>query len=290
MSSDQFVRFATGRATSTKPLAICADDYGVDPQVDTAIVELAGQGRLQATSVLVDAGIDDASAARVSSLDIDLGLHLNFTDALGDLTADDVMPLKPLIVRSHARQLSKQWVRDCVERQLARFEARFRRCPDYVDGHLHVHQLPLIREQLMASLSTRRLPEGFWIRDTRAADLSTSSASERAKSWVVGHLGMSHLAKLAGKQGLRHNHGFFGVYDFTGAHRPFMQMMQGWLDAAQPGALVMTHPATGVLVNDPIGQSRVREYEVLASPAFGQLLDAQGVRLARLSQVLSSLP
>jgi len=134
------------------------------------------------------------------------------------------------------------------------------------------------------------LPVGFWVRDTRAGALGGSTGAERFKSWVVGHLGMGHLARQATRHQLGRNRGFFGVYDFTGEHRPFMQMIQGWLGAAQPGALVMTHPATGALANDPIGQARVREYQALGSAAFGDLLQVNHIRLTRLSQTLSSLP
>ena len=290
MGSDQFNATATPGTTPVKPVAICADDFGVDPQVDAAIVELAGLGRVNATSVLVDAGIDQTSVLTLRALDIDVGLHLNLTDALGDLTDHDVMPLKHLILRSHARLLSRSWVRATIERQFTRFEQQFGCSPDYVDGHLHVHQLPVVRQQLLEVLSTKRLPDGFWVRDTRAGALRGSTRSERFKSWVVGHLGMGHLAMLATRGHLGRNRGFFGVYDFTGQHRPFMQMMQGWLGSAQPGALVMTHPATGHLANDPIGQARVQEYQALGSAAFGDMLRANHVRLTRLSQTLSSLP
>jgi len=295
MGSDSFNVAATeaGKTEADRSwtsVAICADDFGVDPQVDAAIVELAAIRRLNATSVLIDAGISEASVASLAELDIDVGLHLNFTDTLGDLTPHDVMSLKSLIVRAHARLLSRDWVRQTIERQVSRFEARFGRCPDYVDGHLHVHQLPVIREVLLEVLSARELPAGFWVRDTRAGALTGSTGSERFKAWVVGHLGMANLAGKAEHQHIAHNQGFFGVYDFTSAHRPFMQMMQDWLAGAKSGALVMTHPAAAQLNGDPIGQARVQEYVALGSPEFGALLQDSGVRLERLSQTLSSLP
>lgn len=273
-----------------KCVAICADDYGVDANVDRAIVDLAQMGRLTATSVLVDANIDPPSIAALKTLEIDIGLHLNFTEKLGDLSLKSVMPLNQLIVRAQARLLSRRWVRANIERQLDRFEALLGRGPDYVDGHLHIHQLPLIREELLAALSQRQLPVGFWVRDTRAGDLSGSPWAERFKSWVVGHLGMGALVQQASYQQIGINRGFFGVYDFTKNHRPFMQMMAGWLARARTGALVMTHPSRQALAGDPIGQARVDEYQALASDAFGQLLHRQRVKLVRASQALSSLP
>lgn len=283
---------ATTHQTNTdlKAISICADDYGVDPAVDRAIVDLAGRGRLSATSILVDARIEPDSIAALQPLDIDVGLHLNFTEVLGDLPTGAVMPLGQLILRSHARWLSRQWVRSNIERQLGRFESLFGRSPDYVDGHLHIHQLPIIRDELLAALSARELPPGFWVRDTRAGNLSGSTWAERFKSSVVGNLGMRALAKRARDRKIHTNHGFFGVYDFTKPHRPFVQMMADWLRLSAAGALVMTHPSCQALPNDPIGQARVQEYEVLGSDEFGALLDKLRVRLARASQTLSSLP
>lgn len=275
---------------SLKPVIICADDYGVDPDVDSAIVELARQARLSATSVLVDADLSEGSIRALESLDIDIGLHLNLTEVFGQLSPQSVMPLSRLIMRSHARLLPRAWVRANIERQLAQFEALFGRLPDYVDGHLHVHQLPVVREELIDALTRRQLPSGFWIRDTRAGAMSGWPWSERFKSWVIGHLGMPRLAILADRAQLFRNHGFFGVYDFTRAHRPFMQMLDAWLSQAQDGALIMTHPARQVIANDPIGQARVAEYEGMASDDFLQLLQSRHARVVRASQALSSLP
>ncbi len=273
-----------------KAIAICADDYGIDVNVDHAIVDLARLGRLTATSVLVDAKIDAHSVAALQTLPVDIGLHLNFTEKLGELSADAVLPLNQLILRSHARLLPRRWVRANIERQLDRFEALMGRCPDYVDGHLHVHQLPIIRDELLDALNARHLPAGFWVRDTRAGDLSGSPLAERFKSWVVGHLGMGRLARGARGRNVGFNRGFFGVYDFTKDHRPFIQMMAGWLTRADLGALIMTHPSSQALPGDPIGQARVQEYQALGSQAFGALLQQKGVKLVRASQVLSSLP
>ncbi|MCD8505563.1 MAG: ChbG/HpnK family deacetylase [Burkholderiaceae bacterium] len=290
MDSDAVNLKAPELTTNRKTIAICADDYGVDVEVNRAIVDLAGLDRLTATSVLVDADIDSESIAALKSLNIDIGLHLNFTEVLGHLPVNAVMPLNQLIMRSHARLLSSQWVRQNIERQLDQFEALLGRAPNYVDGHLHIHQLPMIRDELLKALSMRQLPAGFWVRDTRAGDLSGAPWAERFKAAVIGNLGMSALARAAHDQRLGVNQGFFGVYDFTKAHRPFMQMMAGWLAHARSGSLVMTHPSCHCLPGDPIGQARVDEYRALASEAFGSLLQQQGVTLARASQALSSLP
>lgn len=268
-----------------KQIAICADDFGVDPAVNDAIVELAGRGRLTATSVLVDASVKGTSAHALQMLDLDIGLHLNFTEVLGDLASGDVMSLGQLIVRAHLRRLSHRWVLDNIERQLSRFEDLFGRAPDYVDGHLHVHQLPQIREALVQQLAARELPSGFWLRDTRAGSLRGSPCSEQLKAAVIGHLGMSALAGQARDHEWSLNRGFFGVYDFAHSHRPFERMLDQWIRSASAGALIMTHPSSRTIPGDPIGQARVVEHSVLGSQAFVDGLKEQQVILGRLTRI-----
>lgn len=273
-----------------KQIAICADDFGINAAVDNAIVELAGQGRLTATSVLVDSNIDAGSLQALQQLDVDIGLHLNFTEALGDLSANDVMPLGPLIMRAHLRKLPSHWVLDSIERQLRKFEDLFGRSPDYVDGHLHIHQLPQIREALEQRLAPRNLPDGFWVRDTRPGSLRGSPWSERFKATVIGCLGMRTLAREANNRGWGTNRGFFGVYDFEGSHRPFECMIDQWVRVAGTGALVMTHPANQTIPGDPVGTARVAERAVLGSEAFADKLHKQQASLVRLTRVCATLP
>lgn len=283
---------ATKDGLEPRIIAICADDYGVDAAVNDAIVDLAKKGRLSATSVLVDGAALGQAKQALSPLPLDLGLHLNFTDAIGDLHTKDVMPLPKLILRAHARSLDKQWVRSGVERQLDRFEALFGRGPDYVDGHLHIHQLPIIREALIEALEHRGGGGSLWMRDTRPPPSMQAHGPRlsRIKAWVIAHLGMATLAKRAERHGILSNRGFAGVYDFTRAHPPFFDMFRDWCGHCESGALIMTHPSTHALPGDPIGQARVAEYGVLISDELGHYLASQRLKVGRLSQLLSNLP
>ena len=279
-------------AASWIGVAICADDFGVDEAVNDAIVELAKAHRLSATSVLVDAARARFDGAALKDLPLDIGLHLNFTELLGDLVRSDVMALKRLIITAHMGLLDRRWVQRGVDRQLDRFEGIFNRAPDYVDGHLHIHQLPVIRDVLLQALARRYPDTPIWIRDTRALPGIERGwpLGDRFKTWVVGHLGMARLARKASALGFGLNRGFAGVYDFTGRHPDFMDMMDSWLALCGRGALIMTHPSRSQLPGDPIGKARVQEYEGLASDAFSQLLERHGLSVTRLSQMTSSLP
>lgn len=278
--------------STERQVAFCADDFGVDQAVNDAIVDLAARSRLSATSVLVDGSAVQNAKTLLGPLALDIGLHLNLTDAIGQLTSTDVKPLARLILQAHARQLSRQWVRAGIERQFDRFEGLFGQAPDYVDGHLHVHQLPIVRDGLIDVLNRRYPGQKIWIRDTRSPPgLKQSwSWSDRFKPWLIGHLGMPALATQAHANGWQTNHGFVGVYDFTRTHPAYDDMLKRWCAHCTTGSLIMTHPAKQSMAGDSIGQSRVDEYLVLGSDAFGQYLSDVNIRVARLSHVFSTLP
>src|SRR5437763_1864077 len=67
-----------------KRIAICIDDYGLHPAIDDAVLALAQQGRVTATSCMVGAPAWAQDAPRLKSLfddsRIDAGLHIDFTE------------------------------------------------------------------------------------------------------------------------------------------------------------------------------------------------------------------
>ena len=171
-----------------KHVIVCGDDFGMNADIDEAMISLAGLGRMSAVSCLTLGPTFQANAARLAMRDIDLGLHLNLTEALSD-GAETMPPLSRLIMRAYAGRLDAAWVDAQLERQFDAFEAAFGRMPDYVDGHQHVHQLPVVRQRLLALLKRRyggRMP---WLRQTAPGMLSGIPLKETFKAHVIGALG-----------------------------------------------------------------------------------------------------
>ena len=264
------------------PIAICADDFGIEPGVDEAIVELCQQNRLSATSCLTLAPFFAEHAVMLKSLDLDIGLHVNFTESLGSQGL--FLPLPKLIARSYLRQLSGPQVRKQIECQFDAFEHHMGCAPDFVDGHLHVHQLPVIRDALLQVLSQRYPDNMPWIRNTQPGRLSNGLPwMQRFKSHVIGALGARSLSRSAQQIGARINRDFFGAYDFSRAHPPYAAMLDAWLQQASYGSLIMAHPAKYVSPEDAFGHDRVEEYRVLSSEMFVALLEQHGLDIRRLS-------
>lgn len=68
------------------------------------------------------------------------------------------------------RRLAAVDIRAEIRAQLDTFEQMLGHGPAFVDGHQHVHQLPVVRHELLDELRSRyrdRLP---WLRSTRPAN------------------------------------------------------------------------------------------------------------------------
>ena len=261
-----------------KTLAICADDFGQSPAIDTGILQLLGLQRLSAVSCLsggaswpADAPTLLAAAGRAQ-----LGLHFNLTEGR-PLSAALAQPwpqypsLPQLIARAHLRRLPLPAVRAELAAQIAAFVAAAGRAPDYIDGHQHIHALPGVRDLVLDAAATLRpLPA---LRST--AHLAGPGFA--LKRWLIGATGGRALGRALAARGLRHNRMLLGAYDFV--QSDYGALMRDWLALAPAeGGLLFCHPGTAA--DDPadaIGPARVRELDYLAGSAFAADLAAAGV-------------
>lgn len=270
--------------TVTTSIGICADDFGLETGINEGILALVAQGRLSAVSCLAQGQYFSRDSAALASMDVDIGLHLNFTEAL---TGSDLsLPVPRLILQAYSHALSTARIRAQIDQQLDRFDALVGRSPDFVDGHEHVHQLPVIRDALLTALRHRYPKQAIWLRSTRPARLSHAlPRAQRVKAHLIAALGAKALRSQAQQFGFQMNTDFVGVYDFSRPHPLYLKMLNDWLSQASTGTLLMSHPATGVDVADRYGVDRVAEYQVLSSDDFATLLGQLDLKITRLSSL-----
>ena len=268
------------------PIAVCADDFGLEAGVDQAIVALAKLGRISATGCLVQATNFAQSARALKGLPIDLGLHLNLTEPLGQTGLR--LPLGQLLWRTYSGLIAKQAVAEQIETQLDLFEKHVSQVPDFIDGHLHVHQFPVVRDLLLQAIHRRYAHQLPWIRDTRAARMSAQLPfMQRLKAQMIGALGAASLIRQAQQLGIQSNRGFAGVYDFDRPHPAYETMLDAWLGQAASHMLLMVHPATQASSALAFGVDRIEEYCVLSSVAFAARLQHSNLQITRLSTLLA---
>ena len=268
-------------AANSRVLMLCADDFGLDAGISIAIARLAHAGRLNAVSCL-SAGAGwaaDAEWLRDMPAAVSLGLHFNLTHGqpLSRRLAR-VWPRLPSLARLTAQAHLGLLPRAAL---LAEFHAQFgayvkalERPPNFIDGHQHVHHLPVVRNIILDAVEhIQPMPA---LRST--APVQGSGAG--IKRWLIERAGGLGLARELRRRVIPHNTALLGVYDF--ARTDYRALMQGWLASVPPeGALLMCHPGgvSSIGARDPIGAARIRELNYLSSDDFTQDLAGAGVTL-----------
>ncbi len=271
-------------------VCVCVDDYGLHSGIDGAALRLADLRRVHAISCLVGGkswGVSSRSLCRFNPGGIDIGLHLDFTEA--PLFGASRHSLPELIVASHLRLLDRRLIRAEICAQLDAFEQAMGHGPAFVDGHQHVHQLPMVRSELLAELQTRRGDAQPWIRSTRAPHARRSAATAspgHVKPRVIERLGARGLAVAASSLGYPQNQHLLGVYDFQGGRGRYRELLAGWLLSASDGDVLMCHPSLSTRDADPLIDARQAEFDVLSSAGFDADLRVNQVQLGPMSQML----
>ncbi len=136
-------------ATQARRIVLCADDYGLSPGVNEAILERARAGALQRVSILMDGKhVRDGLKELQAIQGLQLGLHLNLTYADPDpkLRQPSAWILGTILPwTDQARGLRKQALGALQEQLEGLKELGVE--TEYLDGHHHMHLLPgLLRE------------------------------------------------------------------------------------------------------------------------------------------------
>jgi chitin disaccharide deacetylase len=275
---------------------LCADDYGIAPGVNAAILDLVEHGRLNATSVMVVApsfGPNEAAAlARLNAgtRRAVVGLHLTLTAPFRPLSPSyrplrdgAFLSLPANFGRAFLGQLDSASLAAEVEAQLAAFQAAFGRAPDFIDGHQHVHLLLQVREAVLAVC--RAHAPAAWVRQCGRASGAAPSLAD-PKGLLIHHLSRS-FARRAAALGVRTNPAFAGSYTFAPA-ADFARIFPTFLNGLPDGGLIMCHPGfvdDELRRLDPLTDLRESEHAYLASDALPQTLAAADAALAEPAAV-----
>jgi predicted glycoside hydrolase/deacetylase ChbG (UPF0249 family) len=211
---------------------------------------------------------------------IGVGLHLNLTTGspLGPAPTlapgDRFVALKDLMLRAFQGRLHPREVRAEIERQLAAFERFFGAAPAFVDGHQHVHVLPVVRSALIAVLRERGYAGRIWLRDPSDGVLPILRREVGARKALVVRalaIGFSQAARAGGFATNQGFSGFSPLDDQVPAERVFGS---AFLDLGlRP--VVMCHPGhadEALRALDPAVESRISELSYLASDSFSEML------------------
>lgn len=260
-----------------KRLTLCADDFGQSAAISSGIIQLVAAGRLQAVSCLTESPDWPAMAQQLKAhgTSQQAGLHFNLTHGFGAPAPGSAglsrceqagpQAVEPLILRALLHQLDETSVRQHFVLQWKAFEAHYGHPPAFVDGHQHVHALPLIRRIVIEE--TRQRNPHAWLRVPYASGLLPKV--------LVMHAMTAGLAASARHAGLASNARFAGFRPFR-RNFDFPRFFRHLLATVGDATLVMCHPGLAADdPTDPIGHCRQAELEYFQSDQFtADLADA----------------
>lgn len=258
---------------------VCADDFSLNSEVSAGILELLGAGRLSATACMTQSPRwrEDAAGLREFLGRVDVGLHLNFTQAFTGYFAKQAfsLSLPAVMALSSLRVLPTGKLRACIVQQLDHFEQVLGVRPDFIDGHQHVHVFPQIRDCLLEECARRYGTGKPWIRS-----LVDLRAAGGLKGRVLQAMGAQRCHAQCEAQGFGQNTAFAGLYNLQ-PDTAFDEQMRNWLDALPSGGLIMCHPARDLAHDDAHPAARVAEYRYLMSDKWLHALADNRVTLVR---------
>ena len=132
-------------------------------------------------------------------------------------------------------------VREEFGRQLDSFTKAFGSLPAHIDGHHHVHQLPIVREIVVRSVSAIQGSTPIFVRNCYVRPqlaLQRGITPLKAIGLAVPGRGMVTCLK---RYGLWTNSDFSGVYNLSGKVS-YSILFQRFLVGANCGHLIMCHP------------------------------------------------
>jgi hypothetical protein len=274
-------------------IVLNADDFGLAPGIDAAILALLQRGRLSGVSAMTTAPLWETDGPRLASFTAtaDIGLHFALTE-VPTLPAvrrrrKDGTPFTFADVHAAAwtGRIDVDVVLDELRLQWNRFRDVVGRAPSHLDSHQHVHQLPGVRRAVLAFLDGLPAVERPYVRtcvERRRTILRRNVDNVRALAF--GWAG-ARLARALRERGIATNDGFSGVYNFADAD--YRALFRRFLKDVRERTIVICHPAAAEAPNDPIVAARTREYAYLAGEQMPADLAEAGVRVGRFAGVVA---
>jgi predicted glycoside hydrolase/deacetylase ChbG (UPF0249 family) len=293
--------------TPDRSLVVVADDYGIGPETSRGIRELACEGHISATVLLVNSPYakDAVAAWRRAGWPGELGWHPNLTldhpilppTAVPSLVRPDgsFWPLGRLLLRALTGRLNVVDIVAELRAQYGRFCDLVGSPPPLVNAHQHVATFPPV-ERLLRELLRGQSPRPFLRRI--GEPLATLLRIPGAE---IKRVALSWLGRRAARRAKAD--GFPGCSQFAGLTDPAYvadpRFFARWLRAV-PGNTVelMCHP--GYHDRTLIGRDcsadnqyvarRVFELDLLRAADYSAAIRDAGFRLVAPSEVGSAVP
>lgn len=275
----------------SRKIIICADDYAQNEAISEGILLLVQNKRINAVSCLVNLPHWKKAHAELRRIrkDIFIGLHINLSfgkavsGAWQKIYAPNFDHFLSLTKQSYLRRLDKECVEAEICAQLDTFINSTGIPPDFIDGHQHIHQFPIIRDALISVYKQKNLTAFCRSTSNNLKDLFDFNFPKRQ---AITLLGGFKLKTLLNEQAIPTNSSFAGIYNFASA-KNYRYYFRQFLKQTCSGGLIMCHPGNRSNdLNDPLYHYRHYELDYFMSDAFLSDLHEQQCRLQCKSEVI----
>ena len=268
-------------------LIVNADDFGLSPSVNQAVLRAHREGILTTASLMVgEPGFDEAVAMARENPGLGVGLHLTLLCGQATLAPGAIPGLvddRGRFSDQPARVGCRYFFRASLRAQLqAEMEAQFQKFHatgltlDHVNGHLHLHLHPTVLGILMEQaqrwgITRMRLTrDPFWLNARLAPGRWLYRAVHAAIYAVLARRARPALAR----RGIRHTGAVFGLLQNARVDEAYVLKVLPELAAGD--SELYSHPS--------LDQFR-HELDGLISPRVRELVQRQKIKLIRYQDI-----
>lgn len=273
-----------------RTIVLCADDYAYTAPISRAILELAGRRRISALSCMTASPHwpEHGRWLKDAQPNVDIGLHMTLVDEVPLTKMPRTAPggrlpdIATLIRRSYLGLLDLAEIEGEIRAQKLAFESVMGFPPRHVDGHLHTHVLPGIRNLVLDMVRT--LSPQPWVRSIHeryATIIRRGIAVPKAALLsALGH----RLVRAAGSMQVAMNDSFSGVYAFSPENTNYGAMFEKFVGSARGRHLILCHPGEAT---DTAAHASLRggEYAFLKSSALLEILARHDLKIGRFGEI-----
>ncbi|MBY0554134.1 ChbG/HpnK family deacetylase [bacterium] len=230
---------------------ICADDYGLAPQVNAAILNLIQMKKICSVSVLIKE-CSSYDAIRLKNCpELKIGLHLDL--------------FKESPIGNYLKYIFNQQALNAeIKEQLRLFKFKFGFFPNYIDGHMHCQIYPIIRKSLIGIIATQKIPENFYIRSCLIPTTirSTKKLSDYLYLNLLAYFNVG-FTKLLQVNKINTNSHLYGAFN---GHLGIETIFESFKFQGSQQDIFFFHPSTESIhhTNSTGGIARKHEYEYIS--------------------------
>lgn len=125
-----------------KKIIITADDFGISKKANASILKLAKSGKLDRVAVIPHGIFTDEELKELIASGVKIDAHLNITEnILGKRKIKEsvIKGILTFLFSLFMGRINKKKTRDLWEKDIRIFKEKFKRNPDGINSHQHVH-------------------------------------------------------------------------------------------------------------------------------------------------------